>query len=460
MINPNTELLPHQVEGVEKLKHKTVGALYMEMGTGKTRTALELIHLREAAGKVDAVLWLCPCSVKQNLRDDIIKHCGELPANLIVKGIESLSSSDNLYLKLLELVQKRKVYLIVDESSLVKNPFAKRSTRIQTLSEHCKYKLILSGTPISRNYADLYNQWYILDWRILGYKSWYSFSRKHCIYKEIDNRCTGYITDIKDVGTLLDRIAPYTYQVKKEECVKLPEKYTREDIFYLTDEQMRHYEQIKRELLAEVDDFDSTTIYRLFTALQEITCGMRVDIVDDRIQSEPFFKDWRDDPRIEALRDKIAWLDDEKCIIFAKYDIEIQSIAALLTEMDISHEILTGKIPLKKREKAIANFRGESQVLVANKSCGAYGLNLQHCHRMIFYSTDFDYATKAQAEDRIHRLGQEHECYITTLVASGTVDEFISGNLEHKDGLLSGMKSYIKSLKKSKKKQKKLKKIS
>ena len=62
-----TDLYDYQREAVEKLSHVKVGALYMEMGTGKTRTALELIRRRLAAGKVSQVLWLCPYSVSRGL---------------------------------------------------------------------------------------------------------------------------------------------------------------------------------------------------------------------------------------------------------------------------------------------------------------------------------------------------------------------------------------------------------
>ena len=41
----NNELMPHQQAGVEKLSHYKVGALFMEQGTGKTITALELLPL-------------------------------------------------------------------------------------------------------------------------------------------------------------------------------------------------------------------------------------------------------------------------------------------------------------------------------------------------------------------------------------------------------------------------------
>ena len=174
-----TKLYPHQQKAVEKLVHLKVGALYMEQGTGKTRTALELIQRRLSAGKVVCALWLCPCSTKRNLREDIEYHAPELSRDIVIRGIESLSSSDRLYLQLRELVATHQAYLIVDESTLVKNKRAIRTERIIELSKKCTYKLILNGTPVSKNEADLFAQWYILDWRILGYQSYYSFAANH-----------------------------------------------------------------------------------------------------------------------------------------------------------------------------------------------------------------------------------------------------------------------------------------
>ena len=144
-----TTLLPYQQEAVDKLGKIKVGALFMEQGTGKTRTALSLAKSRLDKGRVDVILWLCPCSVKKNLREDLAYHCGEIPAEIIVRGIESLSSSDRLYMMLLRLVETHKVFLVVDESNLVKNKLAIRTERIIELSKHCQYKLILNGICIN-----------------------------------------------------------------------------------------------------------------------------------------------------------------------------------------------------------------------------------------------------------------------------------------------------------------------
>ena len=121
------------------------------MGTGKTRTAIELIAQRYNTGKVNHILWLCPCAVRTTIRRELAKHIDGDVSMFSVYGIESLSSSDRLYLQLLDMAQKYRLFLIVDESNLVKNPMAIRTERITEIAKLCKYKLILNGTPILKS---------------------------------------------------------------------------------------------------------------------------------------------------------------------------------------------------------------------------------------------------------------------------------------------------------------------
>ncbi|MGN1101551.1 MAG: SNF2-related protein, partial [Huintestinicola sp.] len=213
MINCITPLFSYQLDGVNRLEHVKVGALFMEQGTGKTRTALELISRRMLSGKINRVLWLCPCTVKDNLRNDIIKHCGSFPDSILIVGIESLSASAKEIQRCCAYVNEQ-TYLIVDESLLVKNPKALRTKRIIQLANKAKYKLILNGTPISRTEADLFSQFYILDKRIFGYESYWSFAANHL---EIDE--TGRIVRALNTDYLVKKMKPFVFQVKKSDVM-------------------------------------------------------------------------------------------------------------------------------------------------------------------------------------------------------------------------------------------------
>lgn len=446
-----TRLYEYQSKAVDKLSKLKVGALYMEQGTGKTRTALEIIKNKIDKGKAEVILWLCPCSVKNNLKEDIEKHTGDLPTenNIIIRGIESLSSSDRLYLQLLELVKNYKVYLIVDEGNLVKNKLAIRTERIIEISSFCKYKMILNGTPISKNEADLFAQWHILDWRILGYKSFYSFAANHLEYKKVRlpsgrEITTDQIIRVLNVDYLTEKIAPYTYQIKKDEVLKdlKPKKYHMR-YFCLDDLQEDEYYETKELFLFNVVDWRSETIFKLFSALQHITSGKRIlSAPEKRMRTEKMYT-WENNPRIQCLKRVIEEIGNDKCIIFAKYQDEIKDIKFLLDSMNKTFVEFTGEIRPKQRQQNRIEFKNYVQFMLANKQCGAYGLNLQFCHNIIFYSNDFDLATRLQAEDRVHRIGQEKTVNIYDICCEYTIDVFIANCLQNKSNLLDSFKKQI-----------------
>lgn len=443
-----TDLEPWEVNAVDKLKHIKIGALYMEQGTGKTRTALELIKKRVNDGKVNKILWLCPCSVKSAIEDEFVKHIYKGSEQIRIEGIESLSNSVRLNCDLLDLVKNNDTYLIVDEGNLVKNHRANRTENIIRLAENCKYKLLLNGTPISKNEKDLFSQWYILDWRILGYKSFWSFSANHI---EWDDNIPGKVRRVLNTDYLVRKIAPYTYQVTKDELIKqgylfIPEKDYSTRYYSLTDEQMEEYDRVADVFLMQLDELKPTTIYRLFTALQHVIGGNKIVSHEyEKIKIEPMFKDPYKNPRIRLLLNAISRYNGDKVIIWAKHTQEINNIAYVLkNEYGYNSAVeFYGKIKSKERIKNIKEFEGNVQFFIGNKTCAGYGLNLQFCHNSIYYSNDWDYATRSQSEDRLHRIGQENEVNIEDICANNTLDLRILRCLRRKENLIDNFKKQI-----------------
>ena len=433
MIETKTSLLPFQVVGYEKLIKLKVGALYMGMGTGKTRTAIELIKTRFNKGKVNHIVWFCPCSVKKNLEKDIEKHTTGMIENTTIVGIESISMSDRTYLEILKLVKKYNCFLIVDESNLVKNHLALRTRRIQALAETCEYRLILNGTPVTRNEVDLYSQWCIVDKRIFGYRSFYSFARNH-----IETDQYGKLVRVLNVNYLTDKIAPYSYEVSKEDVLKdLPEKVYSDSWFELDYDQFMAYQDILWELTDLLDDYNEATVYRLLTALRFVVSGRKVtyDRSFKKLTHKPYFKDYKDNPRVQMLDYYLNTLEG-KYIIWCKYHFEIDDIKKLLEERGISYVEFHGGVSQKQRNTNLERFEKEDvQVMLGNKVSGGYGLNLQFCNQMIYYSPDFNWGTSKQSEDRIHRLGQEQTCFYYSIYSDTGIDRLISKCLNNKEDL-------------------------
>lgn len=434
-----TDLFDYQQQAVEKLSHVKVGALYMEMGTGKTRTALELVNLRLTTGKVKQVLWLCPYSVQRDLPELLGEHCKGFMEICRICGIESLSSSYRLKSELLEYVTAAPTYLIVDESLLVKNPFAYRTNNIFDIAKKCAYKLILNGTPISRNEADLFAQWYILDWRILGYKSYYSFSANHL---EMDQDHPGQVRRVLNTEYLARKIAPYTFECRKSDVLHLPDKRYHDASFWMTEDQDKHYSEISERLLLEINEFRPETIYRLFGALQAITSGFFVQLNESETHCSLLrMYSPSDNPRIQALVDVLKNIGNEQAVIYCHYTQEIEDITKLLGGCALP---FCGEMSQKDRQKNKTAFKqGTVQYLVANKSCAQFGLNLQFCHNEIFYNNDWDWGTRAQAEDRLHRAGQQKSVQIWDIYASETIDQTILRCLSRKERLSDLFKDKI-----------------
>lgn len=428
------KLLPHQVDAVNKMIRLKVGALFMEQGTGKTITTLEIARIRYEAKKIDTVLWLCPCSAKKNIKQEIRKHCpADLYQIIMICGIETLSTSIRANSFLMDLVSRRSVFLVIDESLLVKNPKAYRTQNILNIAKSCSYRIILNGTPISRNEADLFSQFYLLDWRILGYRSYWSFAANHLEYDEY-----GKLQKVLNTEYLAHKIEPYTFQISKKDCMKIPRKFYTREGFYLTQEQEHLYDYVANYLLSQIDEHKPETIYRLFSALQAVISGKNVLFKNrNHFETEEFFTDPLDNPRI---RKTLSLLPDEKTIIFCKYQSEISQLCNILPDA----VRFDGKIPYKKRIDALEQFKGPKKYLVANKNCAGFSLNLQFCHNIIYMSNDWDMAKRQQSEDRVHRFGQENMIDICDVYAYQTIDENILECLIRKENLLDKIKEDIR----------------
>lgn len=449
-----TELLPYQKKAVTKLKKLKVGALFMDMGTGKTRTALELIKLRLDKSKINHVLWLCPCTTKNDTKNEIMKHLKYYPDNLIdICGIETLSSSIKETVRLFELVRAKNVYLIVDESSKTKNIKAIRTKRIIELSKLCKYKLILNGTPITRTQVDLFSQMYILDWRILGYSHFRAFERNHIEYDEyIPNK----IKRIKYIDYIAKKIAPYSYEIKKEDCdtyINLPGKNYIKEYFDLSNEQRMHYNTMTNELLNKLDEFVPTTIYTLFYALQSIVSGFSVQIhktiEKEKLIRYRFYSNPKEDPRIQKLLKIIKENGiNEKYIICCTYLDEVQDIIDILNfEFGQGCALAyTGKIGMSVRQENKDLFKTNENVkfLVAIKQTIGFGLNLQFAKNIIYFSNDWNFGTRIQSEDRIYRIGQMSDVKIIDIICNYSIDIRIQQSLTKKEDMLNVFLEQIK----------------
>lgn len=450
MFNTATSLLGHQKDACEKLYRFKVGALFMEMGTGKTRTALELIHRKQK--HIDKVVYLCPVNLKDTVEQEILKHTdltvddiylfnsktsfSTIPAGkcFYIAGIESMSTSRRMKLCLYNLITE-KTMVLLDESTYIKTHNSKRTTFITFSAEKAKYRLILTGTPLTQGVIDLFAQMKFLSPKILGYRSFHTFAANHLEYSE---KYPGMIINTHNTVSLAAKINPFVYQVTKKECLELPDKHYESYHYSMTMEQRRIYEQIKEDVLSELDEpgndagFCSYIIFKLFTELQKCLSGLfcphgRIDL-------------------LKSIADEIP--ADKKVIIWAKYLFDIESIKQALGAECVE---FTGNIPEHERKNQIKLFKESKRFFVATPSSGGHGLTLTEASFVIFYNNSFKYSERLQAEDRCHRIGQTEKVTYIDMSCRNSIDERILDALRNKKSIADEFREKVEQIKKDKK---------
>ena len=106
---------------------------------------------------------------------------------------------------------------------------------------------------------------------------------------------------------------------------------------------------------------------------------------------------------------------------------------------------ITGDTKTDERDKILNDFKaGLFKALYITYGCGAYGLNLQTCHHMIFAEHTWDYAQRIQAEARIYRMGQGSDVYYHNMVcANSGLEDMIFSCVQKKTDLLTTVKVEI-----------------
>lgn len=380
------KLTNQQFLAVEKFKQLRVCALFMACGTGKTQAATAIIN---SIPKDHDVFWLCPLRTISNLKEEIAL-CG-LDHNITYYGIESLST-DRKFLELREKIAKSaQPILVCDESLKIKNISAKRTRNILELSKLAHYKMILNGTPITKNILDIYTQMEFLSPKILRC-TLNQFKRKYAVIVEKykgNHKIDEYIKSYANVDHLLSIIEPYVFSCD----LKLSVSKEHENVTYdLDDESSEMYSLLKKEMLDELKEMNDsaptgTIVLGYLQRMQQAYC----------CASE----------KLDLVR-KIA---DSKTIVFCKFTR--------------SEELLKKEFP-------------KLTVLTYGKN--SLGLNLQANNKCIFFDKTFDYAFAEQSEYRIFRTGQKDNCKYYHFTAKVGLEKLFDKCIEKKISLVQYFK--------------------
>lgn len=475
MWTTTTSLMSHQRDAVAKLLPSRVGGLYMDMGTGKGLTLLELARIRQ--GKCDRLVWFCPVTSMENVRREILKHTDLTDQDIVVFGtrtrlktlpldraiyvigIESIQSSNRI-LSCANAVVTETSFVAVDESTYIKGPYSKRTQRITLMSEKAKYRVVMSGTPLTQGAVDLYAQMRFLSPKILGYNSFNSFAANHLEYRmrnyrnfrgELCQAKTNHIVRSHNVDVLAAKIAPYTYQVLAEECLDLPDRVYKSQFFSMTEAQRVLYDHTKSHYLEMAEDaLDDTRsgyfawqtwIFQLFTALQSVVCGF-TDASDPKFVEHD---------RIHAMLSALAQVPDgERVVVWSKFLPATDQIISALEDhygAGCCAEF-TGRNP-NTRDAQVDEWRaGKRRFLVSTQSAGGHAQTWTEAAYVLFYADTFKFSDREQAEKRTHRIGQSRKVRYVSLHCNESIDDRIAESLSRKGNYLHEFQQEMQDAKK------------
>jgi len=454
----------HQLKALEMSWNRETFAYFMEMGTGKTKVLIDNMAMLYDKGKIDGALIIAPKGVIGTW------HNQELPAHLpnhienvtvlwqanITKGQSRklgtlFKTGEELHILIMNIeafstqkgaqfAQKfmlsHKTLMVVDESTTIKNPKAKRTKNILQLADRAQYRRILTGSPVTKNPLDLFTQCYFLDPFHLDHQSYYSFRTRYAIMKtaHIAGRSIQLVAGFKHLAELSEKLKPFSYRVLKEDCLDLPDKIYMKRVISLTDEQLKVYKQMKEEALAILNEKTVTTVNALtqLMRLQQITCGHFV--ADDGTTQEI------KNNRLNELMDILDEVEG-KAIIWVHWQKDVQIIKkALIKEYGPGSVVdYYGLTPQDQRQKNKDAFQNDSKVryFVGTPQTGGYGITLTAANTVIYYSNGYDLEKRIQSEDRAHRIGQHKPVTYVDILAEETVDEKIVKSLRKKINIAS-----------------------
>lgn len=472
-----TDPFDHQRDVFTVSRDKEYFALLMEQGTGKTKVTIDTAAWLYSYGRIDAMLIVAPNGVQRNwIINELPAHCPDYTNwkaawynssptkqeekelckvlehggfRIVAMNIEALATKKGQQFCKSFLLNFRTM-LVVDESSVIKNPKAIRTKTLLKLSVHAAYRRILTGTPITQGPLDLFTQFTFLDSHILHTSSYYAFRNRYAVTREMrtNGRSFQTVVGYTNLDELTKLIEPHSYRVTKSECLDLPEKLYSKRYVTLSPSQRTLYNALKKEVVAEFNGMTMSAPLALtkLLRLQQIVGGFFVpDECGDAFENceindhgfiaripQPIDKE---NQRVNSLIELLEETNG-KVIIWGRFRSEISCICESIAETFGAGSAVQyhGGVDNETRADNIRRFQTDDacRFFVGHVQAGGKGLTLHAATTVVYYSNDFSLENRLQSEDRAHRIGQKHNVTYIDMIAPDTLDEAVVQALRSK----------------------------
>ena len=450
-----TKPYDHQRAALNSSANENQWAYFMEMGTGKTKVTIDNFAYLYFKNKINAVLIIAPKSVYTIWENEIETH---IPNDIKYKifkwnidkpkdyaslnkskdfrifliNVEALSTKRGLDACADYLSKNTLNFVVLDESTTIKNRSAKRTKNILRLRSLSHIRRILTGSLITKSPLDLYTQCQFLSPELLGFTSYLTFRNRYAEMADLPVGSGRFIQIpkyYKRLDELEDKLKGFSTRIRKDQCLDLKPKIRQRRYIELEGKNKALYNKLREHALAIVEDSTISFSNKLteIIKLHQVCNGFTKDDDGKILQLH--------DQKIDALKE-ILDETDGKVIIWANYLWNIHQIKheLMVKYGEKSTVCIFGEVSVEDRREAVKRIQEdpETRFLVANPTTGGFGLTLTACNTVIYYSNNYNLEVRMQSEDRAHRLGQKGSVVYVDIVAKNTLDEAIMKSLINK----------------------------
>ena len=302
-----------------------------------------------------------------------------------------------------ELLNLKDFTLMLDESSLIQNEKAKRSKFVLKLQP--ENVILLSGTPVSGKYENLWTQANLLGWnlskKVYGqhYVNWETIDVGGVPIKTVNKE-----DPYKNIERLKNKFREHgAIFMKTEECFELP----KQSFIDIKVDSSKEYRKFKRSRIVTVCGEELVGDTKLVQMLCERKlCGMYSQ------------------EKLQAFKD-LAESTGDRLIVFYNFNDELCSLKKVAEELERPISEVNGKV------KDLEAYETESNsITFIQYQAGAMGLNLQKANKIIYFTPTLKCEDWMQSQKRIHRIGQNEHCFYYKLIVKNSVEEDIYKSLE------------------------------
>jgi SNF2 family DNA or RNA helicase len=407
------EPFPYQFEGIAFLYPRWSAVLADEMGLGKTMQAVTSARLLLRAGEVRSVLLVCPKPLVTNWQREFAMWAPEIPVHTIGGDQakrnwqwQQSQTSVGVTLANYELVVRDRAEIaaggksfdlvVLDEAQRIKNRSGATSHAVRGIARRRSWAM--TGTPVENSAEDLVG---IFEFLSPGF-----------LHSEWSPRRIGR------------EAAEYILRRTKEQVLTdLPPKLYRDAEVDLTPAQRHTYDIAEKEgtvRLTEMGDMLTTQhVFELVLRLKQI-CNF-----------DPATGESAKLEQLLADIDEIA-RSGKKAVIFSQW---VQTLTRLKKHLAPYCPLeYHGKVPPRRRDAVIEQFRADrrSSVILMSYGAGSVGLNLQFAEYLFLFDRWWNPAVEDQAINRVHRIGVAGPVTISRFLALSTIEERIDLILREK----------------------------